>query len=1116
MFESRRIAAAIAHAFTAQPSANRKAKRIRCVAQAIPVCMAILMLLLGASHAGAQSTVAVTVTTSPAGLSFSVDGTTYTSSQLFNWNPGDTHTIAVTSPQAAMSGGNPLLGEANLFQYWSYYGVNYSPNQLSLTYTVRATADTVTAYFQPEYIVTFESPSAAEGTVSAIVNAVSSPTSPVYQAAGSSALIIASPAVGYYVSDWQLNLSALNLAQPANTYIVTINNSLPAAVDVKPVFTAVPAFIVNTNADDDATFGKDGGAANCTQQVGTTINSKDKACTLRDAVAAANLLNSAAIYFDTSVFKAGNTAAENTIYLTGDDLGPSSEISIIGPGANLLTIDGSSDPNIDDIFYIGNTDAPISISGMTIANGLAPDGGGAIYVDYQDNPGDLTVTNVVFESNVASYDPPSTSNTVLLSSSHRAGKARTNARLRTAAKARPNSSEAQYGSSGGAIWNSGTLTVTGCTFSNNSATANTDGIFDTGGAIYNTGEYSITESTFYNNSSDYGGAIDDEFNGSDGPVCLNCSVSNTSTRTGGALSLSSTKPNNTGLFSENLIQDATFSNNTSTTANSGAIYVEDNELVIASSVFANNTGAIDDGETGDTPDVSRSKATNLVAQRLKPTGFFAGRSTSVVSNAEREGDGLEVGYNVFYNNLGNESTPQEDDCTGGCSFDPAYNFTGYDTMLMPLANYGGTTPTMLPQPGSIAICMLGGDYDLPVVVPTDQRGYSRFNYNYPVEFSPCQDLGAVQTNYALAFSTEPPAYAAVSQAITPAPAVTLTESGRATTAGGTVSVTGSTVALGGTLSSSLSDGNAAFASLTVSSLVNGEILTAALPMNLFFNNQFSITAVSTPFDVTNQIPPSIVASVSSPTSFLTNSVTLTATISSGSGTPTGTVTFYDGTTPLGSGTLSGGVYNLPISTLTAGSHSITVQYSGDALFLPGTSAPVTEYIEDFTVTCDSCSPGPIVPGTTVQFTFTVAPPTGTTFPADIDLSLSGLPTGTTYSFLPAKLSQGSGSTQVTLTLNLPLKITPPQASNTLGSTLAPFSLALLLLPFVGRLRRASRRFGRVLPLLLLLGVSLAAAIGLSGCNNNGYFGTKQQSYTVTVTGKSGNLSHSAQVTFSVE
>src|SRR5262249_7664405 len=63
-------------------------------------------------------------------------------------------------------------------------------------------------------------------------------------------------------------------------------------------------------------------------------------------------------------------------------------------------------------------------------------------------------------------------------------------------------------------------------------------------------------------------------------------------------------------------------------------------------------------------------------------------------------------------------------------------------------------------------------------------------------------------------------------------------------------------------------------------------------------------------------------------------VTFTAHVQavSGGGTPTGTVTFMDGTTVLGTATLDNGVATLVISTLAKGKHSITAVYSGDAAF----------------------------------------------------------------------------------------------------------------------------------------------------------------------------------------
>ena len=1120
MFENRRIARATIDAFTAQSSANRNARGMRCIAKALLGCMAILMLLLCASPAGAQGTVAITVTTSPAGLSFSVDGTSYTTQQIFNWNPGDTHTIATTSPQPATSGGKTVPGEVNAFTLWTYNSSLDTSSALSINnYTVPSSDDNVTASFHLEYAVTFESPSAAEGTVSAYTGAAS----PIYLAPDNGIELIAKPVASSYTSNWQINGSALSPARPWNYYVALISNSTPVPIDAQPIFSPMPTFIVNTNADDDATFDPSTSPGNCTQLSNTaTTNTTDNACTLRDAVAAASNVGDAQILFDTTVFKAGNTAAQNTIFLTGDDLEPTGTINIVGPGANILTVDGSNTPNIEGngIFYIGNSDAPVTISGMTIAHGLATDGGGAIYVDWDDDPGDLTVSNVVFNSNVATYDPGECEDCTSVHSGHRASRARANAHTRAQANANPQTDTiVPYnvnGNSGGAIWNVGNLTVTGCTFSNNSAFSGTTGVIDSGGAIYNLGMMEVTESTFYKNSSDIGGAIDDEADNGPYEVLL--------ARTGSRPARSAAKPDSVGfLMIGNLIQGNTFVDNTSTQLNSGGLSALDSGLSVYNNIFSGNTGAIYNGESGPGKpiDVPRSTVMAARAQMRSRAGNNASTEFSISL-------GVDVEDNVFFKNLGNEGTPLEDDCTN-CT-DPFE--TTSDPMLMTLGNYGGTTPTMLPQPGSSAICW--GDpgepwADYQQLFPTDQRGYPSTNGNYStpennvMTLITCLDAGSVQTNYALAFTSEPPDTVYTNLAISPAPAVTLTESGNPTIAGGTVGVTGSTVALGGTVSSSLVKGTASFADITLASATTGETITATLPMNLTPDEPaLDLITVSSPFNVVVKSQPSVVASVNTPASFLNNQITLAATVSStiGTGTPTGTVTFYDGTATLGTGTLTNGVATLNVSTLTAGSHSITVSYAGDANLLSGTSAPITEFIEDFTVSLVSTSAtATILPGGTVSFTFNVAPPSGSTFPATINLSLdaSDLPTGATYNFSPSSLQAGAGATDITLTVTLPQGL---QASTSTGNLLrrtAPFALALLLLPFAGRLRKAGNRFSRLLPGMLLLAASLAAMAGMSGCGATiGYFGQAQHSYTVTVTGTSGALSHSTTITITVE
>jgi hypothetical protein len=108
-------------------------------------------------------------------------------------------------------------------------------------------------------------------------------------------------------------------------------------------------------------------------------------------------------------------------------------------------------------------------------------------------------------------------------------------------------------------------------------------------------------------------------------------------------------------------------------------------------------------------------------------------------------------------------------------------------------------------------------------------------------------------------------------------------------------------------------------------------------------------------------------------SIITNPVTLTATVTGPAWAATGTVTFLDGTTPLGSDTLDGsGMASITVSTLAVGTHAITAQYGGDAHFAPSTS-PVVEQVVDrvATTTFLTTSASPTTFGQTIVLTATV-------------------------------------------------------------------------------------------------------------------------------------------------
>jgi hypothetical protein len=79
-------------------------------------------------------------------------------------------------------------------------------------------------------------------------------------------------------------------------------------------------------------------------------------------------------------------------------------------------------------------------------------------------------------------------------------------------------------------------------------------------------------------------------------------------------------------------------------------------------------------------------------------------------------------------------------------------------------------------------------------------------------------------------------------------------------------------------------------------------------------------------------------------SSLGTSVTFTAVVAAGSGTPAGSVTFKNGTTVLGVRALSAGKATLSTTSLTSGSHSITAVYSGGTNYAGSTSPVLTQVV----------------------------------------------------------------------------------------------------------------------------------------------------------------------------
>jgi hypothetical protein len=141
----------------------------------------------------------VTVGTSPTGLSFSVDGTAYTSTQTLTWTVGSSHTIATTSPQTSS-------GIQNAFASWSDGGA------ISHSVTAQSTTTSYTATFSTSYQLTTAANPASGGTVS--------PASGTFYAAGTQVNLTATPNSGHTFVNWTGNVASSSSASVAGSAVV--------------------------------------------------------------------------------------------------------------------------------------------------------------------------------------------------------------------------------------------------------------------------------------------------------------------------------------------------------------------------------------------------------------------------------------------------------------------------------------------------------------------------------------------------------------------------------------------------------------------------------------------------------------------------------------------------------------------------------------------------------------------------------------------------------------------------------------------------------------------------------------------------------------------------------
>ena len=379
------------------------------------------------------------------------------------------------------------------------------------------------------------------------------------------------------------------------------------------------------------------------------------------------------------------------------------------------------------------------------------------------------------------------------------------------------------------------------------------------------------------------------------------------------------------------------------------------------------------------------------------------------------------------------------------------------------------------------------------------------------------------------------------------------------------------------------DGNKTGAPITLSATGTASQTISGLPVGThsitatYSGDSFYASTSSPALSVVlPKAPTTTVVSASPATSAQFSSVTLNASVTTSLPNvfPTGTVTFYAGSTALSGvicnastnpGTLQtvtavtvsnttgsaslpdvlipakqapcnlGSTYNPGSFGLIAGTYKLTAVYSGDANYAASTSAAGTFVIAPDPQTF-ATSLSPVTTGTAQGSTgltnLFVTPQN--TLGGSVTFSCTNLPAHSTCTFSPTSLvfAPVSGvpvaqSTQVTLFTDVPTVVTAETATPSLfgrGNSrrlAALLGWPVLLASLAGMLGfRRRLRGSRLLMLLMLCGLLAGGATALSGCNNSNTFGPTQLTptglYTVNVNaiGPTGTMV-SAPLTFTV-
>lgn len=303
--------------------------------------------------------------------------------------------------------------------------------------------------------------------------------------------------------------------------------------------------------------------------------------------------------------------------------------------------------------------------------------------------------------------------------------------------------------------------------------------------------------------------------------------------------------------------------------------------------------------------------------------------------------------------------------------------------------------------------------------------------------------------------------------------------------------------------------------------------TAVLPGSFFVAGANTVTATyegntdaytgseaSASVTASNPLSTTITLAASANSITTGTNVTLTANVAStsGSGLPTGNVTFYSNGATIGTSPLSStgaATATLTTSFSSTGSTSLTAAYRGDATYSASTSNTVpltiTAPVPSFTISLNSTAQS-IGAGSSANSTITVTPSGG--FAGTVSFSCSAtIPSGS----CSVSSSTMPGSSSATATLTVQTAGTQAAISTTSRIYRAGFG-------WLGCIALGALLFGARRRYMLAAGLGLFlvfAALGISGCGgsngggNHQTSGTPAGTYPAIATATSGSITQTA-------